>query len=282
MNSLTVLVPTFGRTQVLEECIQSFLLQATAVPCNMIVLNDHPEQRLYLNAPGVRVINVPQRFSDLGTKRQALLGMASGEWVTFWDDDDIYLPSAIERLAQMARSLPALRPPRKYRAVRESHCWQVQSPGFCRGTDGPYPYAEGLEMVLRDSGPMWALAVEADALRAVGGFPAADRKQDVIACQRIVRAGLLRCGGNTPGMPGCIHRLADTPYVHAVDYTGPVDNASSSQFHAAATASLMDRGEEPRGEIHLTPRWRRDYVRLTTEAWQSRASDVPRRNEPPT
>ncbi len=288
---ISVLVPTFGRTRVLAEVIESFLRQDYNDVAEMIVLNDHPEQRLELDAfsrPGrsVVVVNAP-RFSDLGTKRNQLVSMAAYSWCWMWDDDDIYLPDALARMRYLRETRAG-----GFRCARESHCWQMQAAGSPRNrveldAMGPVTaIAPGLELVVRDSGPMWAMAMEVAALVAVGGFEPHDRRQDIDLCHRLVQRQWVPGETNTPGRPSCIHRLAGTPYAHAIDFTGwkgPQDNAASQAFHAAATSALMDLGEEPRGTIAITPRWALDYVALANAAWAVvPGRTMPRIGEPPT
>lgn len=288
---ISVLVPTFGRTRVLAECIESFLRQRYSGPAEMIVLNDHPEQTLELDLTGrpdrsIVIVNAP-RFADLGTKRNQLVSMAAYTWCWMWDDDDIYLPDALDRLDH----LRTIRKP-NYRCARESHCWQLQDAGSDRSdiaiaAMGPaVPVADGLELIVRDSGPMWAMAMEVRAMVAVGGFDPIDRRQDIELVRRLVKNGWVPAECNTLGMPSCIHRVAGMPYARATDYTGwksAADNAASSAFHAAAIGALMDLGEEPRGQVTVVPSWGLDYEAIATAAWGSiPGRTVPRIGEPPT
>ena len=85
----------------LEEAIESFLRQDYPNK-ELIILNDCPGQELVCDAPGVRVLNVPERFPSLGDKWNALVRLARGELIAPWDDDDISLPwrlsLSVERL----------------------------------------------------------------------------------------------------------------------------------------------------------------------------------------
>ena len=68
----------------------------------LIVINDCPGQELICDGPGVRVVNVGERFLSIGDKRNAGVGLARGELIAPWDDDDISLPwrlsLSVERL----------------------------------------------------------------------------------------------------------------------------------------------------------------------------------------
>ncbi len=105
MPLVSCICPTYGRPPVyqhlLEEAIESFLRQ-TYPNKELIVLNDCPGQELVCDAPGVRVVNVSDRFAMPGAKRNIGVELARGELIAPWDDGDISLPwrlsLSVERL----------------------------------------------------------------------------------------------------------------------------------------------------------------------------------------
>jgi len=92
---VSCICPTYNRPpshqHLLEEAIESFLRQDYPNK-ELIVINDCPGQELVCDAPGVRVVNVPERFPTLGEKRNAGVRLSRGELIAPWDDDDISLP----------------------------------------------------------------------------------------------------------------------------------------------------------------------------------------------
>lgn len=106
---VSCICPTYNRLpkdrHLIEEAIESFLRQDYPNK-ELIVLNDAPGQELVCTAPGVRVVNVAQRFASLGEKRNAGLALARGELIAPWDDDDISLPTrlswSVEQLGDAA------------------------------------------------------------------------------------------------------------------------------------------------------------------------------------
>ncbi len=90
--AVSCICPTYGRFEVLEEAIYSFLQQDYAGQKELIVLNDYTAQTLEFDHPEVRVINCPIRFRTLGEKMNATVALASHSLLFVWDDDDIYLP----------------------------------------------------------------------------------------------------------------------------------------------------------------------------------------------
>lgn len=86
---------TYGRPQVLEEAVESFLRQDYQGTKELIVLNDLADQILHCSHPEVKVINVDKRFRTVGEKRNACAALASHDLLFVWDDDDIFLPHRI-------------------------------------------------------------------------------------------------------------------------------------------------------------------------------------------
>jgi glycosyltransferase involved in cell wall biosynthesis len=92
------------------EAVESYLRQTyPADRRQLLILNDTPGQELKVKGydsylflpgeymPGVHVVNLPCRFRTLGEKYFAAMGLAQGNILMWWDDDDISLPWRIER-----------------------------------------------------------------------------------------------------------------------------------------------------------------------------------------
>jgi glycosyltransferase involved in cell wall biosynthesis len=92
------------------EAVESYLRQTyPADRSQLLILNDTPEQVLTVRShdtryfppgdhiPGIHVLNIPWRFRTLGEKYLAAMGLAQGDILMWWDDDDISLPWRIER-----------------------------------------------------------------------------------------------------------------------------------------------------------------------------------------
>jgi glycosyltransferase involved in cell wall biosynthesis len=105
---ISCVLPTYNRfpeSKVLvEEAVESFLRQ-TYRDKELIIVNDCPAQELHLEYPNVIVLNTPCRFATLGEKLNAGFGMAQGEYLCRFDDDDISLShrlhSSIDRMQEM-------------------------------------------------------------------------------------------------------------------------------------------------------------------------------------
>ncbi|WP_273418209.1 glycosyltransferase [Hyphomonas adhaerens] len=106
-NSVTVLIPTFNRAELLVEALDSILAQ-TCRPDEIIVINDGSTDdtiaRLepYLN--DIEILN-----QDNAGKSAALnkaLSLAKGELIWVFDDDDIAEPDALETLLGLLEANP--------------------------------------------------------------------------------------------------------------------------------------------------------------------------------
>lgn len=99
MPKVSCLMPTYRRYPengyLVEEAVESFLRQ-TFTDAELIICNDEPAHTLKFKHPRVRVINETQRYASLGDKLNAMVGMAKGDILCRWDDDDISLPHRLE------------------------------------------------------------------------------------------------------------------------------------------------------------------------------------------
>lgn len=89
---ITCACPTHGRAHIIGEAVESYLRQEPCgVETELLILNDCQEQPLECDAPGVRVLNVPL-MESVCRKFDAVVDAAAGEWIAWWEDDDISLP----------------------------------------------------------------------------------------------------------------------------------------------------------------------------------------------
>lgn len=121
-RTVSVLVPTYNRAALLEECLHSLLAQT--IPAHQIIVvddgsTDDTAERVQSvnNCCGSRISYVRK---DNGGKPRALnfaLPMVTGEWVWIFDDDDVAMLTSIQsRLALLDR-----RPDAK--VVLSNHLW---------------------------------------------------------------------------------------------------------------------------------------------------------------
>lgn len=95
---LSILTLTYQRHSLLEEAIQSYLLQLNEYnqETEMVVINDSVDVKYYFNHPNVRIINCEKRFSSVGKKLEWGFKQCKGDWIYRLDDDDLLSPYALE------------------------------------------------------------------------------------------------------------------------------------------------------------------------------------------
>jgi hypothetical protein len=89
---------TYGRVDLLEESIYSFLNQDYDGDKEMVIVNDYPEQRLYFDHPNVRIINLDKTFNTIGEKENFAVTNCKYNTIAVWDDDDIALTNHLENI----------------------------------------------------------------------------------------------------------------------------------------------------------------------------------------
>jgi glycosyltransferase involved in cell wall biosynthesis len=91
----------------LAEAVESFRRQRLdGITAELIVVNDCPEQHLACSVPGVRIIQCMPPFARCVEKYNFAFAQARGEWLVFWDDDDIGLPGHVAWLMAQAATKP--------------------------------------------------------------------------------------------------------------------------------------------------------------------------------
>src|SRR5215218_6000912 len=227
--------PTYNRPpryqHLLEEAIASFLRQDYPNK-ELIVLNDCPGQELICDEPGVRVVNVPKRFPSIGDKQNTAVGLARGELIAPWDDDDISLPwrlsLSVERLGDGDYFNP-----RCY--------WFLDNEGL--HFDHPVGYANNASLFRRA------------AFEGVGGYPSKSLGAD--AALDAAFSGLAHAVDARRGDKEL--RRSEWFYIYRWGVS-PVHMSGSGVEDFYREVGKLPVVE---GRFHLSPRWRGDYVTET-------------------
>lgn len=131
---ISCLMPTYGRTggslRLLAEAVEAFR-QQTYADRELIIHNDTPGVEYVCHVPGVVVVNHHERMPTLSDKIQAMVDMASGDYMCRWDDDDISLPHRLEySFLRLMRAGTLEWRPINYWYCPEGHQWEhVSRPG---------------------------------------------------------------------------------------------------------------------------------------------------------
>ena len=89
---VSCLCPTYRRPQLLKESIACFDAQDYPVDRRELIILDDAGELENQTGNSWKIISIPRRFRSLPEKFNAVAGLASGEILVVWEDDDIYLP----------------------------------------------------------------------------------------------------------------------------------------------------------------------------------------------
>lgn len=92
---VSYLCPTYRRPKLLENSIACFLAQDYPADRRELIVLDDAGELQNQTGEGWQIISIPRRFRSLPEKFNALGGLARGEILAVWEDDDIYLPHHI-------------------------------------------------------------------------------------------------------------------------------------------------------------------------------------------
>lgn len=235
---VSIVVPTYGRTQCLSETLECFLRQDYPGEMELVIVSDACQQSLRTNLPHVSVHNLPERCPTIGAKRNATIAEARFDLFLMIDDDDTFLPWYVRTMVTA------------YLAA--------QSPVWTSA----YFHSEGrgaaTRMRLVQSSIPGTYLMDRDQFKRVGPYPPANVIED-----QLLRTAARKLYPAHPDVePGFVYRWANNVF-----------HISGSREHdtvmTRAEQNLQARiqtGEEPSGDILLTPTWEADYVELARNA----------------
>lgn len=107
---VSVIIPARSRPAMLREAVESVIGQ-TYRPIEIVVVLTGASEETTASARsleekyGVKIVVTPPR--NLATSRNNGIKVATGEWITFLDDDDLFAPTKIQRQVETAESTGA-------------------------------------------------------------------------------------------------------------------------------------------------------------------------------
>lgn len=238
---VSCICPTYGRVELLEEAIESFLRQDYPGQKELVILNDYGGQTLHFDHPEVRVVNVPQRLHSIGEKYKMAVGLASHDLLFVWHDDDIYLPH------RLSYSVSHLGTHKDYYRAEKAWFWDQ---GQVSGPDEN----------LFHGGSCW----RRELFDRVQGYPHINNGYDQgfeQQCRSVAPSTLY------------VHsiRAADIYYIYRWGGTGSYHTSTMGvgkvgyQGVETYVAQQAQSGAIPQGEVQLHPHWRTDYGALVEQ-----------------
>jgi len=214
---------TWGRHEMLEEAIESFLRQDYPGKIELVIVSDQPGATLELETedPRIRVVHLDERCASVGEKRNVCVGHCTGDLVMPWDDDDIHLPWRISLAVQQMRN---------HRHWGCAEYWTLEGDRMRRDpVTNPAP-----------SNCIFARC----AWQKVGGYPSIDSGQDKGLVERLAAQGWRHVEH--------VHRR-DVPYVYRWG-CGSYNLSASGYKNATGAPPLQP------GHYVLRPHWTQDWV----------------------
>lgn len=237
---ISVCMCTYGRPRLLEEAIEGFLRQ-TYTDSELVIINDRAEQDLVFNHPRVRIINLKTRFENTGDKRKFSATMAEGDWLCFWDDDDIYLPGHLQGCMDRTKHFIG------NHISRDSVQW----------IDSGYKYYR-----IEKCKFVHTLLIRKDIYQQSGGHESLTRDEDTAFIRSLLRQKLLSHYKMDITKPTFIQRI-NTGHFRVSDY-GNFVGAHKERWERVKE-DADDRGEF--GGAVLNPIWREDYIAKADASW---------------
>jgi glycosyltransferase involved in cell wall biosynthesis len=230
---ISCLCPTYGRTSLLEESLESFLRQDYLGEKELIICNDHPAQKLIFTHPLVRVVNLRERCDSLGEKRNLISTLAKGDRFITWADDDIWLPHRITRLVKSLGD-------EKMMLEGDHFCWS------------------GGNMVYNSFSAAGPHIIQRDFFWEVGGFNRLEIGEDIDFNHR-AKDKLGEAVKSAQGSPALIYRWTFArPHMSGFR---DINKSPWEEFKKKIDA-LIESGQEPAGDIELRPHWKNDWEGL--------------------
>lgn len=229
---------TYGRVHHLQEMIECYLRQEPIrMDTELVIVNTMPEQTLVYTPPGccsdgVRVINLDRRPKSIGEARNFAIGHSIGDWISVWDDDDIYYP---EFLQYHLEALDAVKDAR----------WAKLARAY---------YMNDFQIVSEIDTTIQAGLFHRRDWRA-NPYPAMNHGED-----RIFWNGI------RAKYPGAVYTPKDPRLAFGYGWQNQVHHISGREGKDYDRLYEVWGVKQPHGDIQLQPGWRRDYV-ADRETW---------------
>lgn len=185
MTGVSVIIPTNRGGRYLREAVESVRRQTAPVREIILVDDGSPDPGLSAVADALELTYVRQPASGISIARNTGVQAASGRWVAFLDDDDVWHPERIEaQLRELKRSPEAV----------GSHTggWFMDADGVRFGEDWSAPPGSSTDFISARILPprITTVLVRRDAYLGVGGCdPVMEPAEDNELILRLLLAG---------------------------------------------------------------------------------------------
>jgi hypothetical protein len=263
LPGVSCICPTYGRVDLLEEAIYSFITQDYQGPRELVILNDYEQQTPVYDHPQVRIINFPKRMRTLGEKYKAAVGLCTYDLIFVWHDDDIYLPHHLTyAVKRHYEHRPNLKPKinKSYFRADKAWVWDGQQ------MSGPVPGRF-------HGGSSWSRKQFA-SVRGYAHINAGYDEEIETQFEKDPRPIII--DDIAPRDIYYIYRQGGTGSYHLSDFARE-EGGDEYNSVAAFVQRQAEQGEIRLGHIELEPRWQTDYTALVRDHLRSGKSDGARK-----
>lgn len=238
---------TYGRTQLLEEAIYSFL-QLYNNDSELVIVNDYPLQKLIYNHPQITIYNLDTTFETIGDKENFTIERCKGDIIGVFDDDDICLPWHLDNIKQFWKEDTNLLHWQKGVFYNEPEISNITG----LGNSGIVYSKKAWEMIgkspIMNAGGDMELVKKLHALGEDKVVNAAPEDKRVSWFYRWSLPASKQNGG------GSYHQSGQ-----GYDVEGKMNIIQRNAMHVEQQRM---RGLIPTGDIHLKPHWNHDYIEM--------------------
>ena len=240
---------TYGRVDTLVEALHSFLIQEyPADRCELIIVNDYPEQKLIFDHPQVTIYNLDETFLLIGEKENYAIERCKGELIAVWDDDDVAMSNHLQNIAKH---------------------WQPDT-NIIHWETGVF-YNEPSITAITGVGNS-GIVYSKDVWERIGKSPLENAGGDTTLTNRIHALG----GKVDVKMPdheaSWFYMWGGRGYHQSGQGTDDEIKPNIIQRHSAWIESLRAKGEIPTGDIHLVPAWQKPYDKMLEDYVKSKSA----------
>jgi glycosyltransferase involved in cell wall biosynthesis len=235
--SISCKCSTYGRIDLLEESVHSFLNQRYEGKKELVIVNDYPLQNIIFDHPEVKIINLKQTFDFIGDKDNFAVENCSHDIISVWDDDDVAMPNHLENIAKYFSNDDDL-----------LH-WQ-------RGVLFDFGQITAITS-LGNSG----IVFSKKTWKEVGGYPKQNAGHDMSFVMSIKHRRDVKVITASPPDEevSWFYMWGDRCYHLSGAGTDTPDRPNIIQRHSEHIEYLRQLGKIPTGDIKLNPRWNKDY-----------------------
>ncbi len=230
---------TYGRIDLLEESLYSFLNQNYEGESELVIVNDYPLQNIIFDHPKVRIYNINHTFETIGDKENFSAENCKYNTIAIWDDDDIMLNNHLQNINKFFVNDAAL-----------LH-WE-------RGVF----FNSGEITAITKMGNA-GIVYSKDIWNKCGKYPKENAGNDTIFLNKIksISKNIVLAYPNDEDVSFFYYWAHRSYHMSGLGADTP-DRPNIIQRHSEHIEQLRQQGKIPTGDIVLQPRWNLEYDKL--------------------